>query len=103
MSDDQKINGEDKQPTAQQKQQAIVQAAAVSLAGQANLMLAFDVPLATVVNLLCDVACNLVSAVEPAQLRQNITSEMIKNLPHIIDRHYQARHTTPGGLIVPGR
>ena len=80
---------------------ARISAAMAALATQANLMMTFGVPLTDVVNLLCELACDLVSAVEPAQLRQNVISEMVKNLPGIVDRHYQARHTTPSGLIVP--
>ena len=100
---DQKINGADKQPTEQQRNQQLAYSATASLAAQANLLLSFGFTVSDVVNVLCDVACNLLSAVEPAQLRQTIIAEIRKNLPGIVDRHYQMRHTTPGGLIVPGR
>jgi hypothetical protein len=100
---DQKVNGVDKQPTEQQRQLAVKQAGGASFATQANLMLAFGVPLTDVINLLCEIACDLVSAIEPSQLRQNVVSEMTRNFPGIVDRHYQKRHTTQSGLIVPGR
>ena len=103
MSDAKKLNGADKSQAVQDKGQQLVGAATVAIAAQANMLLTMGFTVPDVVNLLCETACDLVAAIEPSQLRQATVSEMVKNLPHIVDRHYQMRHTTPGGLIVPGR
>jgi hypothetical protein len=77
--------------------------AMMSFSAQVNLMIAMGMPLTDCVNVLFEIACNLVAGVEPAQLRQNIVNEIRNNLPGIVERHWQARHTLQSGLVIPGR
>lgn len=54
-----------------------------------------------VINLLCEHIGRLLSLVEPLQARNSVLAEIRRNLPAVVERHVQARMTTPGGVIVP--
>lgn len=55
-----------------------------------------------VMNLLVEHLANVLSLVEPDQLRNTILGEIRRNLPEVLNRHVLARKTTAGGIFVPG-
>ena len=93
------VNGSQPKPSDQTVNRG--QAAYNAFAQTANLLLAYNVPMTAVIDLLFDVACNLVAAIEPAPLRQSIIDNIRNNLPVVVERHYTMRHSTPGGVFVP--
>jgi hypothetical protein len=98
MSEEGKVNGS----VASAHNVAVVtQTTRAALLAQADLMLRLGVPLNIVFDGFLDVACNLISAVEPQPVREMIVKHMLANLPLAIGKHYDARHTRPSGIIVP--
>jgi hypothetical protein len=91
------------QPTAPQisRAQQLQMAATSAFGSQANLLIAFGVPVGDVINVLCEVAANLVAGIEPRELRDRIINDIRRNLPDVVARQYDARHTVASGLIVP--
>lgn len=84
--------------------QLILQASAIAAIGaQANLLRTFGVGLPDTINLLCEVACNLIASIEPREQRDRVVNEIRRNLPDVVARQYDARHMRPSGLVVPGR
>jgi hypothetical protein len=103
MSDDKPtVNGS--APKSAVSPHMILQAAATSAIGaQANLLMAFGVDLPGTINLLCEVACNLIASIEPREQRDRVINEIRRNLPDVVARQYDARHMRASGLVVPGR
>lgn len=71
------------------------------LTAQIGMLLDLQVPATDIMNLLCEHVGKLLALVEPEQLRNTILAEIRKNLPGVVNRHYEARIRTPGGVIVP--
>lgn len=96
---DAKVNGSAPKLTQAQ----LLQVAATSaVGGQANLLLAFGVPLPDTINILCEVVANLIASLEPRETRERVVNEIRRNLPSVVERQYDARHMRPSGLVVPG-
>lgn len=68
-----------------------------------NLLMAFGVPLAETINLLCEVACNLIASVEPRETRDRVVNDIRRNIGDVVAKQYDARHMRQSGLVVPGR
>jgi hypothetical protein len=54
-----------------------------------------------VMNLLIEHLSHILALVEPMQLRNDILGEIRRNLPGVVNRHYEARMTTAGGVRLP--
>jgi hypothetical protein len=52
-------------------------------------------------NLLIEHLSHILALVEPMQLRNEILGEIRRNLPGVVNRHYEARMTTAGGVRLP--
>jgi hypothetical protein len=68
---------------------------------QIGLLLTIPVPATDVINLLCEHIGKLLALIEPEQLRNSILGEIRRNLPAVVNRHVEARMTTPGGILIP--
>lgn len=78
-------------------------AATSAIGAQANLLLSVGVPLQGVINMLFEVGCNLIASIEPRETRDLVINEIRRNLPDAVRQQYDARHTRPSGLVVPGK
>ncbi len=90
-------------PPAISPQQILQASATTAIGAQANLLMAFGVGLPDTINLLCEVACNLIASIEPRETRERVINDIRRNLPDVVARQYDARHMRPSGLVVPGR
>lgn len=75
-----------------------------AMQAQIGVLLQISVPANEVLNLLCEHVGRILSLVEPEQLRNSILGEIRRNLPGVVNRHVEARLTTPGGIrmVQPG-
>jgi uncharacterized membrane protein YkvI len=73
-----------------------------AITAQVAQMLQIQVPATDVMNILCEHIGKLLALIEPDQLRNSILGEIRRNLPAVMNRHYEARMTTAGGVRVPG-
>lgn len=76
-----------------------------TIAAQIGLILEMQAPRTAItatdaMNLLCEHLGKLLSLVEPEQVRNALLGEIRRNLPGVMNRHVEARLTTPGGVFV---
>lgn len=72
-----------------------------SITQQIGLLLTVPVAATDVMNLMCEHIGKLLALIEPEQLRNSILGEIRRNLPAVVNRHVEARMTTPGGILMP--
>lgn len=73
-----------------------------SLNAQIGFLLSLpQFPVDQLINLLCDQIGKVLSLVEPEQIRNTVLAEIRRNLSAVVNRHVEARKTTPGGIIRP--
>jgi hypothetical protein len=92
-----KPNGVDVQPTPAQVGLAMLDA---SLRAQVVMLLSIT-QAGEVMNLLIEHLSQILALVEPMQLRNEILGEIRRNLPGVVNRHYEARMTSAGGVRLP--
>lgn len=82
---------------------AVLGLAMLNAAMTAEIGVLLTVPVAAtdVMNLLCEHIGRLLALIEPEQLRNSILGEIRRNLPAVLNRHVEARMTTPGGIMLP--
>jgi hypothetical protein len=75
-----------------------------TLTAQIGALISLEVPATDTMNVLAEHLGQLLSLVEPMQLRNSILAEIRQNLPGVVNRHFEARMTTAGGvrLVEPG-
>jgi hypothetical protein len=72
-----------------------------AMQGQIGVLLQIQVPANEVLNLLCEHVGRILALLEPEQVRNAILGEIRRNLPGVMNRHVEARLTTPGGIRIP--
>lgn len=73
----------------------------MSIAAQIGGLLQIKADAADIMNMLIEHTAKLLSLVEPEQHRNAILADIRRNLPGVLNRHVEARNTTPGGIYVP--
>lgn len=64
-----------------------------------RVALKHGVPAEAVIEMVLNHLCSLVAMVEPAGAREETLKSVVASFAPMVRQHYQARHTTPGGII----
>lgn len=71
------------------------------IAASARRALEVGVPVHVVLEKFLNHLASVAAMVEPAGAREKLIKDLVAALPNMIAQHVQARHTTPGGVILP--
>lgn len=72
------------------------------LAAAERRALELGVPVHTILETLLNHVASVAAMVEPPGAREKLIKDIVAAIPKMIAQHVQARHTTPGGVILPG-
>ena len=60
------------------------------------------VPAHDVIGMLLNHLCSVVAMVEPPQAREALIKDLVSSFAGMTKKHVEARHTSPGGVLLPG-
>jgi len=60
------------------------------------------VPAHEMINLLLNHLASVCAMVEPPQARELLVKDLVSSFSPMVRKHVEVRHTTPGGVLLPG-
>lgn len=72
-----------------------------AMAAYERRALQIGVPVHLMIEKLLNHMCSIVAQVEPAGAREQLVKDLVSSFGPMCRKHYDARNTTPGGVIKP--
>jgi len=82
---------------------AVLEPINFGLAASLRRALELGAPTSLILELLLNHLCSVAAMVEPPGAREGLIQDLVRSIAPMVNKHVDARQTTPGGVILPRR